>query len=144
MIYAIIELNGLPSSASLGRGRGWGLSGSKKNFSYGKRLLQMTLAISLLFGLGQIVAGAVLVWRLLAARRWTHRNRVIGALAGIWLLVSGGGECLVAGAEALHRAGIPALRAHVDAVLLGVTVALFVALAAYLLVMRAARLDRVA
>ena len=104
----------------------------------------MALVISFIFGLAQIAAGIALVRRLLASRRWTHQNSMIGALAGIWLLVSGGGECLVAGAEALHQAGVTQLRGNVDAVLLGVTVALFIALGAYLVVIRAAKLDRVA
>jgi hypothetical protein len=99
----------------------------------------MDLLLSGIFGLAQLGVGGAFVWRLIARRAWGQRNAIIGALAGIWLLISGGGECLVAWAEATRQSGAAHLRGGVDAVLLVTTVLLFIALAVYLLVQRATR-----
>lgn len=99
----------------------------------------MALLLSGIFGIAQLGAGDALIWRLVARRAWGQRNAIIGALAGIWLLVSGGGECLVAWAEATHQPSATHLRSGVDAVLFAVTVTVLIAAVVYLLVQRATR-----
>lgn len=92
----------------------------------------LALGVSALFGLAQVGVGIALVRRLAQGWRWTNRNTVVGALAGLWLLVSGAGECLVAALTLAGNSHITAIRGIVDTVLLGVTVALILALMAYL------------
>jgi hypothetical protein len=101
-----------------------------------------TLIISALFGVGQIVAGGALARRFAQARDWRRTGRVISLLAGVWLLVSGAAETLVAAAEVAHGGlggPVDALRRQADAVVLGVTALLLLALTVYPLVRRRLR-----
>lgn len=96
-----------------------------------------TLTISVFFGAAQIVAGGALLRRFVQQPDWRQAPRFLGAVAGIWLLVSGAGELLVAVAEVVNGGlGGPTarLRSAVDIVLLVVTVLALALLVAYPLV----------
>lgn len=100
-----------------------------------------TLSISAFFGLAQLVAAFALLRRFAQRPDWRHSPRFLGALAGIWLLVSGAGELLVAVAEVVTR-GLDGptvhLRGMVDGTLLVVTILVLTLSALYPLVRKSA------
>jgi hypothetical protein len=98
--------------------------------------LSFDLGVSVFFGLAQLGVGIALVRRLAQGWRWTNRPIVIGALAGLWLLISGAGECLVAALALAGSRHIAQARGIVDSVLLGATVALIITLIGYLVILR--------
>lgn len=86
------------------------------------------LAVSLLFGVGQLVVGALLVGRGLRGGRWQRLSVYVATVLGVWLACSGLVELYVSGlALASLGWGMPSPRdlAHwrqrADDVLLGAT-----------------------
>lgn len=63
----------------------------------------VNLALSLLFGLGQIVVGFLLVSR--GRRQWRRAGVFVMMLAGAWFVCSGTIEIFVSGMETLQRVG---------------------------------------
>ena len=103
-------------------------------------MLQPALLISALFGIAQVAFGVVLVRRLTQGWRWAHRSSVIGALAGLWLITSGAGECVVATVSQTqvgHATTIAQVRGVVDMTLLVATIILLVAALIYPLILTA-------
>jgi hypothetical protein len=97
------------------------------------------LAISLVFGAGQVVVGSALAWRGLASHRWRRLPLFTLALLGIWVVCSGIAELIVSGLETAARAwgrptpsAIAAVRDVADASLLVVALALLAVVALYL------------
>ncbi|HEX9037184.1 MAG TPA: hypothetical protein VF808_09370 [Ktedonobacterales bacterium] len=108
------------------------------------------LIASLLFGVGQIVAGGALAWIELSPRKWRLWRAVVAGAAGLWFFVSGVCELLVSGIEARRAvtggpriALFTSVRAAADTALFAWTVALAVGLVAYF-VARAIRARRAA
>ena len=67
-------------------------------------MLPINLALSLIFGAGQIVVGAALMRHAAKHNRWRRAWRSFGlALAGVWLITSGAVELFVSGMEAFMR-----------------------------------------
>lgn len=96
-----------------------------------------TLTISAFFGIAQLIAGSALLRRFVRRPDWRQAPRFLGALAGIWLLVSGAGEVIVAFAAGVNG-GLGGRTSHirntVDIVLLVVTALVLALLVAYPLV----------
>ncbi len=66
----------------------------------------INLALSLLFGVGQIVVGAALV--LHGRRQWRRAGVLLVMLVGAWFICSGIIELFVSGMESLQRlSGVP-------------------------------------
>jgi hypothetical protein len=98
----------------------------------------LSLVLSLVFGIGQLVVGVGVTRWVLAARRWRRPSLFVLLLLAIWFVCSGAAELFVSGMESLHLlAGWPRTsaftlwRARADVALLAVTVALVVALIVY-------------
>jgi hypothetical protein len=96
------------------------------------------LAISLLFGVGQLVVGALLVGRGLRGGRWRRLSVYVATILGVWLACSGIVELYVSGlALASLSWGVPSprdlaqWRQRADDVLLGATGALALLLLLY-------------
>jgi hypothetical protein len=102
--------------------------------------LTLSVAVSAFFGVLQVLAGGLLVRRLVMGWRWRVRSVTIGALAGVWLLVGGIGECTAAVGTTLRGEGAPTapLRAAIDGTIVVTTLVLVVALVAYLIWVRLA------
>ena len=103
-------------------------------------MLHPSLVISALFGIAQVAVGIVLVRRLAQGWQWTKRSSIIGALAGLWLITSGAGECMVAAVSQTqigHATTIARVRGVVDMTLLVVTIILLVAALIYPLLLTA-------
>lgn len=97
------------------------------------------LAISLVFGAGQVVVGSALAWRGLGHGRWRHAAPFVMALIGLWVVCSGVAELIVSGLEAIAQGwhtptarAVAAVRQLADAGLLVVAGLLAVALGLYL------------
>lgn len=97
------------------------------------------LAISLVFGAGQVAVGGALVWRGLRRGRWRRVAPFTMALIGLWLMCSGIAELIVSGLEATARGWhapapqtVSVVRQTADTGLLGAAVLLAGALALYL------------
>jgi hypothetical protein len=91
------------------------------------------LALSLLFAVGQMVAGGVVTWLIGRSGAWRRGKYFLLALLALWFVASGITELIVSGAEVLHATrGYPgvaqfaAVRARADEFLVAVTVALVV------------------
>lgn len=105
--------------------------------------LPINLALSLVFGVGQIVVGAWLAWYpLTPARRGQWRIAVL-LFVGLWLIVSGSIELFVSSMEASQRlAGVPSattfalLRGRADGVLFLASAVLVVGAFSYPLAVR--------
>jgi len=66
----------------------------------------VNLALSLLFGVGQIVVGALFVAN--ARNRWRRAGVFLLALVGVWFICSGVIELFVSGMETAQRlSGVP-------------------------------------
>lgn len=66
----------------------------------------VSLALSLLFGVGQIVVGSLLVAH--GRKRWHRAGVFLLMLAGAWFVCSGAIELFVSGMESLQRiSGVP-------------------------------------
>jgi uncharacterized membrane protein len=86
----------------------------------------LNLALSLLFGVGQIVVGGVLVAQ--GRRRWRRGSVFLVMLVGVWFVCSGAIELFVSWMESLQRVtGAPGSqtfalwRAHADSALVVAT-----------------------
>jgi hypothetical protein len=99
----------------------------------------VSLLLSLLFGVGQVVVGGGAALRIWRAGTWRSPATYILLLIGLWFVGSGVAELAVSGMEvARNVTGHPSAaafdlwRGRIDAGLVAVTVALLVCLAAYL------------
>lgn len=61
----------------------------------------VNLALSLLFGVGQVVAGSLLVAH--GRKRWRRAGVFLLMLAGAWFVCSGAIELFVSGMESMQR-----------------------------------------
>ena len=97
--------------------------------------MQINLVLSLIFGVGQIVAGVFVARRLIGGGAWQRPNMLLLVALSCWFVASGVCELFVSGMEmARVLGGTPSLatfalwRARADDALLGVSVALVVLL----------------
>lgn len=112
--------------------------------------VRLSLALSLVFGAGQVVVGIALVVHGVRQGRWRGGGTLyLATLCGLWLVASGLAELLVSGMVSAHTLigmpGAPTVRlwrARADTWLLLVTIALCAAAAAGLLAWRARNLVR--
>ena len=91
----------------------------------------ISLALSLLFGVGQVLIGGGFAWYGATRQRWRRPRAFIPALAGAWFFCSGLVELFVSGMESLERmTGTPTAamfalwRSRADTVLLIWTIGL--------------------
>ncbi|MBF6589779.1 MAG: hypothetical protein IVW57_04515 [Ktedonobacterales bacterium] len=63
----------------------------------------VSLVLSLLFGIGQVVAGVLLTRHGLLAGRWRRASIFLAMLFGVWFATSGLAELLVSGMEASRQ-----------------------------------------
>ncbi len=103
----------------------------------------VSLALSLLFGVGQIAAGAAVVWRLLPRRPWRSAAPSLLFALCLWFMWSGVTELAVSGMEVARAAGggpgteeFAAWRGRADTALWAVTAALIFSLLARPLLVR--------
>ncbi len=103
----------------------------------------MSLALSLLFGVAQIAAGAAVAWRLRPRKPWRSAGPSLLFAMCLWFISSGLIELLISGMElARVEGGGPSAEAfavwreRADSVLLVVTVLLVLALLARPLLLR--------
>jgi hypothetical protein len=103
----------------------------------------LSLVISLLFGIGQVAGGGAVVWWLLAHRRAGEPRTFVLLLLASWFMCSGIAELFVSGMEfARQVSGQPSVhafetwRGRANAALLLVTLVLAAALPVYLMVRR--------
>lgn len=99
----------------------------------------LSLALSLLFGVGQLAAGVAVTWWLTKHRSLADRRTFLLLLIALWFAWSGLTEIVVSGMEAAHLlTGLPSLatftlwRGRADAVLLMVSLGLALALLLHL------------
>jgi hypothetical protein len=99
----------------------------------------LSLALSLVFGLGQLAAGIGVTRWTLVARRWRRASYFVLLLIALWFVCSGLAELFVSGTEALHQsAGWPTAaasalwRRRADTALLAATIILTLSLLVYL------------
>ncbi|MGH2484893.1 MAG: hypothetical protein ACRDHE_02670 [Ktedonobacterales bacterium] len=102
--------------------------------------MSINLALSLLFGAGQLLLGAAFVYRIVAQGQWRVPKRFLLLTIAAWFVASGATELCVTGMEVTHNiSGEPSLqvfslwRARADATLAIVSVALVAALAVFLI-----------
>ncbi len=103
----------------------------------------LSLVISLLFGVGQIAGGGAVVWWLLARRRVREPRTFLLLLIASWFTCSGIAELFVSGMAIAHQVSgqppahaVDTWRGRADAALLLVTLALVAVLPVYLMVRR--------
>lgn len=108
----------------------------------------LSLALSLLFGLAQIAVGSAVAVGLVRSGRWRSPSGYVLLLIALWFPFSGIGELIVSGLEVARQltatpsAAMLALwRGRVDAGLIAVTIVLFAALVAFPVVRRLAHAD---
>jgi ABC-type enterobactin transport system permease subunit len=101
----------------------------------------ISLALSLLFGVGQVLVGGGFAWYGATRQRWRRPRVFVVALVGAWFFCSGLVELFVSGMESLqHLSGSPdaatfaTWRSRADMVLLIWTIGLAIAGLAYLAV----------
>lgn len=101
------------------------------------------LYLSLAFGVGQVIIGAVMALFVTRKRRWQKMTHALLAFIGIWFAFSGITELIVSGAEVLARtshtlstAQASHLRAQADQAFLIASLILLTIGAAYLLLTR--------
>lgn len=101
--------------------------------------MSINLALSLLFGAGQLLVGAAFVYRIVAHGEWRLPKWFLLLTIAGWFVASGATELFVSGMEVTHNiAGKPSLqvfrlwRARADTTLAVISVALVVVLAAFL------------
>jgi hypothetical protein len=99
----------------------------------------ISLALSLVFGVGQVLVGGGLLWHGGMRGRWRRLGVFMTMLVGAWFFCSGLVELFVSGMESLQRvSGSPdtatfaAWRSHADIVLLVWTIGLVVVGLGYL------------
>jgi hypothetical protein len=109
----------------------------------------VSLALSLLFGVGQVLVGGGLAWHGARRGRWRRSGVFVVMLVGAWFFCSGLVELFVSGMEALQRlsggpdaATFALWRARADVVLLVWTILLAVAGLAYLVASKRGMLGR--
>jgi len=103
----------------------------------------MSLALSLLFGAGQLVIGGIVALRIARTGRWRAFGQYLLMLVALWFTFSGLSELLVSGTEAVRAitmhpsaAVFASWRSRIDGALLVVSACLAVALALYPLAIR--------
>ncbi len=103
----------------------------------------ISLALSLLFGVGQVLVGGGLVWHGARRGRWRQPGMFVAMLVGAWFFCSGVVELFVSGMEALQRlTGTPSVatfalwRSRADLALLVWTIGLAILGVAYLVANR--------
>ena len=103
----------------------------------------LSLALSLLFGAGQLVIGGIVALGIARTGRWRAFGQYLLMLVALWFTCSGISELLVSGTEAVRAitmhpsaAAFAVWRSRIDAALLVVSAALAVALTLYPLVIR--------
>ncbi len=101
----------------------------------------LNLILSLVFGVGQVVAGAWLAWHSLQSVRRPHWRAALLIAVGLWFIVSGVIELFVSGMETSQRlTGVPAAgtfalwHGRADATLYTLSAALALGLVAYALI----------
>jgi hypothetical protein len=101
------------------------------------------LALSLLFGAGQLILGGFVALRIARTGRWRVFGQYLLMLVALWFTFSGVCELLVSGAEAARAitthpsaAAFATWRSQIDGALLVVSVILALALALYPLALR--------
>lgn len=95
--------------------------------------MQINLVLSLMFGVGQLVAGVFVAWRVLGKGTWRRPNMLLLLTLSCWFVASGICELFVSGMETAQTiGGVPSpatftlWRARADDALLGVSIALIV------------------
>lgn len=95
--------------------------------------MRINLLLSLLFGLGQVVVGGVVAWRVLAGKSWRRPSMLLLLALCCWFMVSGATELFVSGLEMAHTMGgavtsasFALWRARADDFLLVASIVLFV------------------
>jgi hypothetical protein len=98
--------------------------------------VQINLVLSLIFAVGQIVAGVFVARRVVGGNAWQRPSMPLLLALSCWFVASGACELFVSGMETAHvLGGTPSLatfanwRARADDALLAVSVALVVLLA---------------
>ncbi|MGH2517502.1 MAG: hypothetical protein ACRDHP_17770 [Ktedonobacterales bacterium] len=109
----------------------------------------VSLALSLVFGAGQLVVGAGVAYHLLARSEWRRPNRFLLLLIALWFVASGVTELFVSGMETAHGiAGAPSLaeftlwRGRADTTLVVVSALLVAVLLSGVVVRRIHRIAR--
>lgn len=105
--------------------------------------VQINLVLSLIFGLGQVVVGLVVAWRLMAGKAWRRPSMLLLLTVSCWFVASGITELFVSGMEtaqtvsgALSEATFALWRARADDLLLAASVALVVGFAVWYAALR--------
>lgn len=105
--------------------------------------MQINLVLSLIFGLGQVVVGLAVAWRLFASKAWRRPNMLILLAVSCWFVVSGITELFVSGMEtaetvggALSEATFALWRARADDLLLAASVVIAVGFAGWYAALR--------
>ncbi len=103
----------------------------------------MSLALSLLFAVGQVLLGGIVALRIARSGRWRTVAQYVLMLVAVWFIASGVCELLVSGMEmARHVSGHPsatafaAWRSQIDLALVIVTCGLVVLVALFPLARR--------
>jgi hypothetical protein len=103
----------------------------------------MNLILSLLFGIGQVIAGVLLVRYGAREGRWRRARVFLMLLFGVWFATSGLAELVVSGMETARQLiGAPSAasfalwRERADRTLLYITIAVLVAAVAHPLLTR--------
>lgn len=99
---------------------------------------EVSLALSLVFAVVQLVAGGVVATRAIRHGGWRQAHRFVLFLIALWFLSSGAIELFVSGMEAGHLTrGVPTVatfalwRARADSLLLWATLLLVLSLLVY-------------
>lgn len=108
-----------------------------------------SLALSLLFGVAQLVVGVAVAFRLLTHARWRQTRLFVLLLVSVWFAVSGLTELFVSGMEAAHGlfgvltvAEFTLWRGRADTALAGVSLVLALVFVAGLVMQQLHRFER--
>jgi hypothetical protein len=109
----------------------------------------ISLIGSLIFAVGQLVVGGLLLAYGVREQRWRRAGVFVAMLAGAWFVWSGATELFVSGMEVAQRtvhtpspAAFALWRGRADTLLLVVTIALALVGLAYAIALRAGLLER--
>lgn len=108
-----------------------------------------SLALSLIFGAGQVVVGGAVAYRLLVRSEWRRLNIFALLLIALWFVTSGVTELFVSGMETAHNVrGVPGAasfavwRGRADTVLVVISGSLVILFAIVLAVHQLRKLQR--